>query len=128
VVVGGVIQAAYPGPETMLKPARYSAGGPTDTPPCDGEPARTGPDVVAVSDISAVRHGVLVTGTLGGSAARLSGTSIAAPQVTYTLARLAETGKAPDRATIQASAESGGVNGPVERTGAGLVSYPLNQR
>jgi hypothetical protein len=54
--------------------ARYSACGPTRS------NARSGPDVLAPTERSAVRHGILAAGTRSGSVVAASGTSIAVPK------------------------------------------------
>jgi hypothetical protein len=72
VVVGGVYRQT-------LKPADYSAGGPTWT--VCGKTPRIGPDLAAVSDDSRIHRGVLGAGSRSGSCFALSGTSVAAPQI-----------------------------------------------
>lgn len=73
VVVGGYV--ALDG-----EPALYSSAGPTEN------PARSGPDLSAVSDEGYALQGILASGTYSGSWVRLNGTSVAAPQVTRALA------------------------------------------
>jgi hypothetical protein len=74
IVVGGSLG-------DVVRPARYSAGGPITATAGDREAHRDGPDVLAVSDESVVRRGVLAAGTRSGSMVTLNGTSVAAPQV-----------------------------------------------
>jgi hypothetical protein len=74
VVVGG-----YRGSDRSV--ADYSAGG-------DDEKTVRGPDALAVSERSAARPGILAAGTRsGGSKFALSGTSVAAPQVSGWIAK-----------------------------------------
>ncbi|WP_424933243.1 S8 family serine peptidase [Amaricoccus macauensis] len=67
--------------------APYSAGGPVGT---AGEPvfARRKPDVLMRSDDSRVHLGILAAGSHSGSTVSLSGTSVAAPQLTRWVADL----------------------------------------
>ncbi|HYF60190.1 MAG TPA: hypothetical protein VEA81_14660 [Burkholderiaceae bacterium] len=68
-------------------PVPYPAAGPAIAQAGLQAPHRTGPDLLAPSDASAARRGVLGAGTRGGSAVRLNGTSAAAPAVTRAIAR-----------------------------------------
>jgi hypothetical protein len=100
-------------------PSRYSGSGPV------GTPGLTGPDASAVADDSAVLHGVLAAGTRTGSVVALSGTSVAAPQVTRIVAKLMTQNLANDRAAIQDIARAGDPNAPTpERLGAGRIKRP----
>jgi hypothetical protein len=78
VVVGGFVADA--------DPASYSAGGPFGPTGAAGLPGRVGPDMMATSDDSSVHLGVLAAGTRSGSTVSMSGTSVAAPQITRKLA------------------------------------------
>jgi hypothetical protein len=63
--------------------ARYSAAGSADP----AWTVRQGPDACAPSDASPNRPGVVAAGTRSGAAARLAGTSVAAPALARLLAR-----------------------------------------
>jgi hypothetical protein len=88
----------------VLRPARYSAGGPITRRAGDPQAHREGPDGMAESDRSLVRLGVLAAGTRSGSKVALNGTSVAAPQATREIAaELSEwaPAAAPGSASIQ---------------------------
>ena len=98
VVIGGFVRKD-------LRIARYSAGGPS-TPAREGEPKCDlhRPDALAVSDDSRVHTGVLAAGSRSGSVIALSGTSVAAPQITRWIADQLAAGNPSDRAAVQAFA------------------------
>lgn len=62
------------------RPARYCAGGPVPA------ATRDGPDIAAVSEHSTALTGLLGAGTHSGRRVRLSGTSVAAPQIARQIA------------------------------------------
>ena len=72
-----------------IVPSGYSAAGAVDI----RFSGRSGPDVSATGDESAAVQGVLASGSVSGSTARLSGTSVAAPLAAR---RYAMTGVMPD--------------------------------
>ena len=78
-------------------PADYSGEGPVAS--------RQGPDALAASDDSIVHSGVLASGTHSGSVVALTGTSVAAPQITRMVADLLAEGKPADRPAVRALAE-----------------------
>jgi hypothetical protein len=84
IVVGGVYRK-----ELAIVP--YSAGGSPTMSGCASSPSRDGPDALAVSDDSRVHEGVLAAGSRSGSTVAMSGTSVAAPQVTRLVASLLAT-------------------------------------
>ena len=111
VVVGGYV--ALDG-----EPALYSSAGPTDN------PARTGPDLVAVSDEGYARPGILASGTYSGSWVRLNGTSVAAPQVTRALADKIAIGEGYLQVVAMAEmaeAMAAGTTSPDQRPGPGRI-------
>lgn len=73
-------------------PAPYSSAGPHD----NAHREDPSPSLLAGGDDSIVRRGVLAAGTRSGSAARVSGTSAAAPHVTRALAQAWLAGTAPN--------------------------------
>lgn len=75
VVVGAAMAGRDDGPP---QPARYTSSGPVKS--------REGPDFAAVGDQDRSHLGTIAAGTRSGSAVILSGTSIAAPQITRALA------------------------------------------
>jgi hypothetical protein len=95
--------------------------------------SRVGPDALAASDDSIVHSGVLAAGTRSGSVVALTGTSVAAPQITRMVACLLAEGKPADRDAIRAIAESEErrtcEHRPPrpceERGGAGRIERPL---
>ncbi|MEJ8572705.1 S8 family serine peptidase [Microbaculum marinum] len=109
--------------------SKYSAGGPT-TPVRDAPaPWRTGPDAVAVGDDSLVHWGVLAAGTRSGSTVALTGTSVAAPQVTRWIADRFVAGDSGDRTAVagKATQDEAGRSTPappVARGGAGRLDLP----
>lgn len=68
------------------KMSPYSATGPTLKRRGAAEPNRIGPDAAAVADDSLVIQGIFGAGSISGSIVRLSGTSVATPQVARLLA------------------------------------------
>lgn len=75
VVVGAAMAARDSDP---AGPARYTSSGPVKS--------REGPDFAAVADLDRAQLGTVAAGTRSGSAVILTGTSIAAPQITRALA------------------------------------------
>lgn len=69
------------------EPAWYSARGEGKTDIRLETEIHSGPDALAVSERSAVRHGVIAAGTRSGSAFVMRGTSVAAPQVARLIAK-----------------------------------------
>ena len=84
VVVGGFIRGDRRPRDG--RPAKYSASGPVVHPPGRGAPSDDGPDLMAVSEDSDSCPGVLAAGSRSGSTVAMSGTSVAAPQVTRRIA------------------------------------------
>lgn len=80
-----VVVGAYSAREWEL--SGYSAAGPLNPSEEGPEPPREGPDLVARGDDSRFRRGVLSAGSRSGSWVRLSGTSVAAPQVAWRAAQ-----------------------------------------
>jgi hypothetical protein len=109
--------------------SEYSGAGPVAT-PATIPPPRTGPDAAAVADDSVALHGILAAGTRTGSVVAMSGTSIAAPQVTRMISKLMTTSLASDRAAVQGGAAAGDPRAPApgstlgERIGAGRINAP----
>jgi hypothetical protein len=124
IVVGGFL-------EKEGRPAGYSAGGPI-TRAAASDLHRHGPDAMAVSDRSVVRRGVLAAGTRSGSVVALSGTSVAAPQVTWWMAALMASSGRADRDAVAAIAQNheakplafGAPKPSRERGGAGRIRRP----
>jgi len=112
--VGGLIR-------NEAVPPPYSAGGPTLS------PTRAGPDVLAVSDDSRVRRGVLGAGTRSGSVVAMNGTSVAAPMVSRWVASRIAAGVSGNRNAVQAKAVPPTVL-DVPRKGAGNVILAANTR
>lgn len=81
-----------------MRVARYSAGGPTSGP-------RRGPNALSVSDDSAVKTGVLAAGSRSGSVVAMSGTSVAAPQITRVVADFMAAGLPAGPGAIEAMAD-----------------------
>jgi hypothetical protein len=110
-------------------PSEYSGAGPVAT-PATIPPRRVGPDAAAVADDSVVLHGLLAAGTRTGSVVVMSGTSMAAPQVTRVVSKLMTAALPTDRAAVQAFAAAGDPNAPApgsileERLGAGRIKVP----
>lgn len=75
VVVGAAMAARD---SDQPQPARYTSSGPVKS--------REGPDFAAVADLDRAHLGTIAAGTRSGSAVILTGTSIAAPQITRALA------------------------------------------
>ncbi len=119
-----VVVAAYTAHTAEL--SGYSAAGPLNPSRDRPQPQRQGPDLAARGDDSLVRRGVISAGSRSGSWVRLSGTSVAAPQV----ARLAT----EDIASFDGTARNWAVQAveqdrfplrgdpSVTRTGAGAVA------
>jgi hypothetical protein len=120
--------------------AKYSAGGPTTAPAGAGQPNRTAPNVMAVSDDSALDNGVLAAGSRSGSVVAMNGTSVAAPQIAREIiARLARRQPADQAALAQLAAAQEQVRPPgslppPERAGAGrlelepIVKLPRHEK
>jgi hypothetical protein len=121
IVVGGFL-------EKEGRPGEYSAGGPI-TRAAASDLHRRGPDAMAVSDRSIVRRGVLAAGTRSGSVVTLSGTSVAAPQITRRIADLLASSRRGDRDAVAAIAQNheakplafGAPKPSKERGGAGRI-------
>jgi hypothetical protein len=107
-------------------PSVYSGSGPTST-PVTIPPQRTGPDAAAAADDSPVLSGLLAAGTRTGSVAALSGSSVAAPQITRRIAELMTSVLPSDRVAVQVGAAAGDPDAPGtnmilrERLGAGRI-------
>lgn len=78
--VGAIYENSYRD-ANVPEPARYSAAGAADADVSNV----AGPDFSAVGDESVLTPGVLAAGTLSNTVVRLSGTSVAAPQVSRQL-------------------------------------------
>jgi hypothetical protein len=121
IVIGGFRRSDY-------DPSCYSGAGPVAT-PAIVPPPRHGPDAAAVADDSVALHGVLAAGTRTGSVVAMTGTSVAAPQITRRIAKWMTTGLMTDRAAVQYFAAA---NDPAplpsrpapERIGAGRIERP----
>ena len=100
VVIGGFLRKD-------LRPAKYSAGGPI-TPKQGGtlNPNFRKPDAMSVSDDSKVHAGVIAAGSRSGSFVALSGTSVAAPQITRGIADQLANGNPGDRNAVKALAQA----------------------
>jgi hypothetical protein len=85
-----------PGQPGVLRPSPYSAEGLHQPSPTDGS---YGPTVVALADDGTMLPGRLAAGVVSGSVARMSGTSMAAPQVARSLLRYFLTVPPQDRST-----------------------------
>jgi hypothetical protein len=132
----GTINAMASGRETVViggfhrkewTPASYSAAGPIVTPP-GGAPHRDGPDAMAVSEDSAVHHGLLAAGTQSNSVLSINGSSVAAPQITRWIAGDMAAGNAGDRARVQGIASNRPAGAPPapppQRGGATQRAFP----
>jgi hypothetical protein len=103
--------------------AIYSGAGPTMGP-------TSGPDAIAASDQSPARYGVIAAGTRSGAVFRMTGTSVAAPQVTRLIAEELSERRPGDRAAVQKWAGAYTIRKsssppPLDpRSGAGLISTP----
>jgi hypothetical protein len=73
IVVGAAEASEALAPSDYPPPADYTSSGPTK--------GRPGPDCSAFADEGDALWGVLAAGTFSGSAVKLSGTSVAAPQI-----------------------------------------------
>lgn len=94
-----IVMGAFLRKEMMA--AKYSAGGPTQA-ACGSsgaEPYR--PDALAVSEDSKVHAGVLAAGSRSGSVVPMTGTSVAAPQVTRWIAGELAAGRDGDRQPVR---------------------------
>jgi len=111
-----------------LAASRYSGAGPIITWP--GQlPYRDGPDAAGVADDSPVLHGVIAAGTRSGSRFAMSGTSVAAPQITRMLAHVMTIGVPGDRVRVQNVALAQELprplpHPPATRIGAGRIDLP----
>jgi hypothetical protein len=110
---GGLINAIATGHRTIvigavqqkdLRPPKYAAGGPI-TPTRGCPPHRGGPDAACVSDDSRIHTGILAAGSRSGSAAAMSGTSVAVPQIVRLIADMLAKGNDGDRKAICRFAE-----------------------
>jgi Subtilase family len=112
--------------------SEYSGAGPVATPVV--VPKRTGPDASAIADISPALQGVLAAGTRTRSTVAMSGTSIAAPQITRMIAESMPNAPVLDRTTVEAAARAADPAPPApasvaeERIGAGRIRLPLRAR
>jgi hypothetical protein len=135
---------------------KYSSGGPIS--PAGGaakavdrgadDLERTGPDAVALSDVSYVHQGILAAGTRSGSRVVMNGTSVAAPQIASKIADIRATGdRRPGREIVRDIAQEqrplkgnypamqgkepeidGSAQASQERVGSGLVVTPGVER
>jgi hypothetical protein len=107
-------------------PSEYSGSGPTEA-PATVTPPRTGPDAAAAADDSPVLLGLLAAGTRTGSVIALSGSSVAAPQITRRISELMISGLGNDRSAVQVDAAAGDNQAPApgtllrERLGTGRI-------
>jgi hypothetical protein len=85
-----------PGQPGLLRPSHYSAEGLYQPSPTDGS---HGPTVVALGDDGTMLPGRLAAGVVSGSVARMSGSSMVAPQVARALLRYFLTVPPEDRST-----------------------------
>jgi hypothetical protein len=94
VVIGGLLRK-----EMVV--AKYSAGGPILAPCETGlvDPYR--PDAVTPSEDSRVHRGLLAAGSRSGSIVDINGTSVAAPQITRSIADQLAQGNLGDRQAVQ---------------------------
>lgn len=83
---GIIVVGAAEASEELL-PARYTSSGPTIL--------RDGPDCAAVTEEGRAHWGVPAAGTLSGSLVRMSGTSVAAPQIVRRIADSFVSDRAP---------------------------------
>jgi hypothetical protein len=122
-----------------VRPAKYSAGGPITRAVGSPKPNRDGPDVMAVSDDSIIHLGILAAGTRSGSVVVMSGTSVAAPQVTREVALVLAT-SSPGQAGVRVDDQPSGrdeivgrltivshVRGSQQRSGAAPDHGPPNK-
>ena len=120
VYVVGAAVAANSAWTIAPRPIRTCASGAV-APPWTG---RTGPTLAAVADSSPNAPGVIASGTLSGSTLRLSGPSVAAPQLARALvARLAAAAPPADQAQEVAALLATGWTSPQfdARLGAGVT-------
>ena len=117
VVVGGYF-------EKEMVSANYSAGGPVTPSPGSPNAHRDGPDAVAVSDQSRVHRGVLAAGSRSGTVVAMSGTSVAAPQVTRLIADRLAKRKSGNRDAVKELVERGGGRHSKKREGEGRIPRP----
>lgn len=125
IVIGGLLKK-------QLRPAPYSAGGPTTTPATAPFPNRSGPDALTVSDHSNAKPGVLAAGTRSGSVVPMNGTSVAAPRITRWVAEQLANGNKAGRYAVAKLATLNELNMPtdapakpsVERGGSGRILLP----
>jgi hypothetical protein len=131
VVMGGfqrkLAERSYFSALPSLVPAKTSAGGRLVAP----SPHRDSPDAMAVSQDAPAYHGVLAAGARSGSTVAMTGTSVAAPQITRWIADQMAAGLAYDRAAVQALAQfQEGLRPPPnpqpqpERMGEGRIIFP----
>jgi hypothetical protein len=95
---------------------------------------------VAASDESPARYGIIAAGTRSGSVFRMTGTSVAAPQITRIIAERLAKGDQGDREAVQDLARGAAAGEPIQkrygvyqpsaqppldaRRGAGLIPTP----
>jgi hypothetical protein len=114
-----------------LVPAKNSASGRLVAPPPSVPPHRDSPDAMTVSDDAPAHPGVLAAGARSGSALAMTGTSVAAPQITRWIAEQMAAGNAYGRAAVQALAQYHESLQPPpnptpqpERMGDGRITFP----
>jgi hypothetical protein len=132
VVVGGFHRRDW-------RAARYSGGGPVIRPPGRGAPNPEGPDAMAVSEDSPAHRGIVAAGSRSGSVVAMSGTSVAAPQITRWIADRMAKGLPYDRFAVSQFAQAGVAPGyrteanpppgarplpPSRRRGGGRIQSP----
>lgn len=108
----------------------YSASGPITKTPNSPSTERLGPDAAAIGDDSSVRTGVFSAGSRNGSFVRMSGTSVASPQIARVVADALEAGQPATRAWVQAKAKSENPEIdreklPLERAGEGPICVEI---
>ncbi|MFQ5623546.1 MAG: hypothetical protein ACE5FS_09130 [Paracoccaceae bacterium] len=114
------------------RPALYSSGGPVQPAGGAGQPGRSGPDAMAVSDTSRAHRGVLGSATRSGRLVALAGTSVAAPQMARRIAAAMIAGTWAGKATLAGWAQHGTAHRPPDypppvgalRGGDGWILHP----
>jgi hypothetical protein len=132
VIVGGIHKHDW-------RAAKYSASGPVIRPPGRGVPNADGPDAMAPSQGGPAHHGIFGAGSRSGSKVRMSGTSVAAPQITRWIAERMAKGQPHDRKAVSQFASAGVAPGyrteanpppgarpkpPSNRSGKGRIEGP----
>ncbi|GGX55360.1 hypothetical protein GCM10007385_24870 [Tateyamaria omphalii] len=98
----------------------YSAAGPITPTVNSPDIPRPGPDTASVSDTSPVLAGIYSAGSRCGSMVRMSGTSVAAPQIAQFMVNGLAAGQQADRPWVQSQARQRNPN--IDRT-----AYPLGR-